>query len=611
MLRKILLYLLPGVLGLLVNGCASQGYPDGGPKDETPPRMVQSTPAPDSKNFKGRVIDIEFDELIKLNEVLQKVVISPPVDKMPTITARSKTVNIKFEGDLQPSTTYTIDFADAIQDNNENNPINNFTFSFSTGESMDSLQIAGHVFEAGTLTPVKGALVMAHVNHQDSAFTKMAPPRVAKTDELGRFTIKNLAKEVYRVFALEDVNRNYRFDQPGERIAWESKLIEPSFEYRDRIDSVFTDSLTLDTLMVSSVLAYLPDSLELFLFQEDYKTQYLSGRERKVRHRLDFIFNRPLEKRAEISMLNATPSKKDWFIYERSLANDTTSIWLTDSALISMDTLTVQFVYPVRDSLKKLIARTDTIKLFHFEEADRRKRKKDDEEETVEPLRVEGPARNLNIMGRLWLGFPVPLASVDTTGITLTQLVDTLYQPVDYRWQQDSIRIRNYQILHDWLPGEKYRLEVDSAAFEGIYGLVNKPLKYDLEINKEDSYGTLYINTLQTDTTWLLQVLSKQEKLVSQGYLPPNGKIAFRYLKPGEYWLRIVADVNRNQQWDTGDFSKGRQPESVFYYPDAITVKANWDQKVPWDLVLHPNFEFVQKNRVKKSKAKASTQQRR
>ncbi len=607
MLRNILLYLLPLLLGIIVNACASQGYPEGGPKDEIPPRMVRSTPAADSKNFEGGEINIEFDELIQLKDVLQKVVVSPPVEKMPTIVGRSKIVNIKFEEDLQPATTYTIDFADAIQDNNENNPISNFTFSFSTGESMDSLEIAGHLYEAETLTPVEGALVMAHVNHADTAFTNTLPTRVAKTDEFGRFTIKNLANEVYRVFALEDANRNYRFDQPGERIAWSSELIKPSYEYREKVDSVFTDSLTLDTVLVSTVLAYLPDSLQLFFFQEDYKSQYLTSRERKVRHRLDFIFNRRLERPLEISMLNVTPSMEQWSIYEHSASNDTVSVWLADSALISRDTLTVRLNYPVRDSLDHLVDQIDTLKLFHFEQATKKKRRKDDEEETVAPLRVVGPDKILNIGARLWIEFPVPLASMDSSALTLSQLVDTLYQPVDFKWQQDSIKIRSYQVLHDWMPGEKYRLEVDSAAFEGLYGLVNKPLKYDIEVKPEDSYGTLYINTLQVDSTWLLQVLNKQEVLQRQGFLPANGKIAFRYLKPGDYWLRIVQDVNRNKKWDTGDFREGLQPEKVFYYPDVISVRPNWDQVVPWDLEAHPNYEFIEKNRVKKSKDKNRT----
>lgn len=610
MLKNILYCLFPGLLGGILSGCASQGYPEGGPKDETPPYMVSSTPAADSRNFKGTVIEIVFDELIQLNEVLQKVVISPPVEKTPAITGRGRMVQIKFDEELQPGTTYTIDFADAIRDNNENNPLTDFTFSFSTGESRDSLQIAGHLFEAATLTPVKGALVMAHVNHNDSAFTNMVPPRVAKTDEMGRFTIKNLSHQVYRVFALEDVNRNFRFDQPGERIAWHPQLVEPSFEYRQRIDSLFTDSVTLDTVLVTKELVYIPDSLQLFLFQEDYKEQYLTSRERNVRNRLDFIFNRPLAKLPEISMVNAQPSLDKWYIFEHSANRDTVAVWLTDTTLIARDTLTVKLSYPMKDSLNNLVLKADTIKLFHFERSERKKRRKDDQEEAVEPLSVTGPPKSLEIGANLWLDFPVPLASADTSAMKLYQLADTVYNPVKFSWMQDSIKIRSYKVVHPWQPEEKYRLLIDSAAFTGIYGLVNKPLKYDFDIKAINNYAILYVHVLQADSVMLLQLLNRQEVPVKQGYLPANGKIAFRYIKPGDYFLRIVEDVNKNGKWDTGNFKEGRQPERVSYFPDAISLRANWDQLVTWDIPAHPVYEFVEKNRAKKSGQRSNTPRR-
>ncbi len=610
MLKNILYCLFPGLLGGILSGCASQGYPEGGPKDETPPYMVSSTPAADSRNFKGTVIEIVFDELIQLNEVLQKVVISPPVEKTPAITGRGRMVQIKFDEELQPGTTYTIDFADAIRDNNENNPLTDFTFSFSTGESRDSLQIAGHLFEAATLTPVKGALVMAHVNHNDSAFTNMVPPRVAKTDEMGRFTIKNLSHQVYRVFALEDVNRNFRFDQPGERIAWHPQLVEPSFEYRQRIDSLFTDSVTLDTILVTKELVYIPDSLQLFLFQEDYKEQYLTSRERNVRNRLDFIFNRPLAKLPEISMVNAQPSLDKWYIFEHSANRDTVAVWLTDTTLIARDTLTVKLSYPMKDSLNNLVLKADTIKLFHFERSERKKRRKDDQEEAVEPLSVTGPPKSLEIGANLWLDFPVPLASADTSAMKLYQLADTVYNPVKFSWMQDSIKIRSYKVVHPWQPEEKYRLLIDSAAFTGIYGLVNKPLKYDFDIKAINNYAILYVHVLQADSVMLLQLLNRQEVPVKQGYLPANGKIAFRYIKPGDYFLRIVEDVNKNGKWDTGNFKEGRQPERVSYFPDAISLRANWDQLVTWDIPAHPVYEFVEKNRAKKSGQRSNTPRR-
>jgi hypothetical protein len=322
MIKNISFVIISIVSLIFISGCANQGYPEGGPKDEDPPRMVASDPPMNATNFEGDEIEIVFNELIVLRDALQKVVVSPPLNNSPTIRGLGNKVTVVFDEELQPATTYTIDFADAIQDNNEGNPLTGFTFSFSTGDTQDSLQVSGHLFEADTHTPVAGALVMAHSNHTDTAFTKTVPARVAKTNEKGEFTIRNLAEGRYRIFALEDMNRNYRFDQPGERIAWHPDLVEPTFEWRDRVDSLFKDSVTLDTVLYTKELVYLPDSIQLFLFQEDFEEQYLDSRERQERHRLDFIFNRPLEDSLQVKPISGNTEEDDWFIYERSLRQD-------------------------------------------------------------------------------------------------------------------------------------------------------------------------------------------------------------------------------------------------------------------------------------------------
>lgn len=592
---------------LLIAGlvrCANQGYPEGGPRDETPPRMIGSTPPLNAMNFQGNEIVIEFNELIVLKEALEKVVISPPLNEQPNIRGMGNKVAVAFDEELQPATTYTIDFADAIQDNNEGNPMDGFTFSFSTGETKDSLQISGNLYEADTHTPVEGALVMAHSNHADSAFTNMVPPRVSKTNETGRFTIRNLAEGQYRLFALEDLNRNYRFDQPGERIAWHPELIEPGFEYRERVDSLFTDSVTLDTVLVTEELVYLPDSINLFLFQEDYEEQYLDTREREERHRLDFIFNRPLKDPLKINLIDAVPRKEDWYIYERSAKHDTVMIWLNDSSLISRDTLSIEATYPMHDSLKNIVERVDTLGFFHRERDQQRRKKDNDEEEQkpkADPLRARAPGGSKDIGASVWLSFPAPVAKINYEAMEVAQLVDTVYQEVDFEMEQDSLRIRNYRIKHKWQPGEEYRVVVDSAAIVDIFGRVNNDISSTFTIKTEDSYGILYVDVAGFGDDDLLQVLDSKETVTRKGYLPDNGKLAFRHMKPGQYFLRIVEDVNKNGKWDTGDFSEGIQPEQVFYYPETIEIRANWDQMVPWDIDEHPISEFVEKNRIKES----------
>ncbi|PWD99165.1 Ig-like domain-containing domain [Marinilabilia rubra] len=610
MLKNISYFLSIVFILLGLARCANQGYPEGGPRDETPPRMVSSKPPMNAVNFQGNEVEIEFDELIVLKEALQKVVISPPLNNMPTIRGLGNKVTVIFDEDLQPGTTYSIDFADAIQDNNESNALDGFTFSFSTGETQDSLEISGHVFEANTLTPVPGVLVMAHTNHADSAFTNMVPPRLAKTNEEGRFTIRNLAEGQYRVFALEDLNRNYRFDQPGERIAWLSDLVEPSFEYRERVDSLFKDSVTLDTVIVTQELAYIPDSLRLFLFQEDYKKQYLDTRERSERHRLDFIFNRPLEKPLELKMLNIQPEKEDWFVYERSARHDSVMIWLIDSTLISSDSLTLQVKYPLRDSLDNLVDQVDTLNMFHRAMEEKKRRGKDEAEDAgPDPLRFRATSGAMEIGAAPWLNFPVPLSLLQVDSLQLFVMVDTLFQPVPFDVSQDSIRIRNFRVEHEWEPGRAYQIVMDSAAFEDVYERVNRPAESSFNVKTEDSYGTVYVSVQNFDESALLQVLDSKEEVVRAGELPANGKLAFRYIKPGKYFLRIINDNNQNGEWDTGNFEQGLQPERVNYYPESITVRENWGHEVEWDIFEHPVYEFVNRNRIE-SKKRSNSQRR-
>lgn len=603
---SIFIVLVSLIVGL--SRCANIGFPEGGPVDETPPRLINSTPPLNATNFEGDEIRLEFNELIVLKDAFQKVVVSPPVNTPPVIRGMGNRVTVEFEEELQPATTYTIDFADAIQDNNEGNILEGFSFSFSTGETQDSLEVSGQVFDAFTHAPVAGVMVMAHSNLSDTAFTHVIPPRVAKTNELGQFTIRNLAEGQYRIFALEDVNRDYKFDQPGERIGWLDELVEPSFEYRDHVDSVFTevaDSLVLDTILFSKKLAYIPDSIQLFLFQEDYKEQYLESRDRKERNRLDFFFNRPLEKTAQVSIINAEPGKEDWFVYEQSLNHDTVMVWLSDSSLIERDSLTVELVFPVRDSLKNLVDQKDTLKMFHRKIEERRRGRKDDEEEKepiVDPLRVRGPGGKLEIGSVPFFNFPAPLAEVYLDSIELSMLVDSLYQPVSFDLIQDTLRIRQFALAHDWIPETSYQFVVDSGAFRDIYGRVNNLIEGQITVQPEDSYGVLYVDSRGMGENALLQVLDSKENVLRQGLIPENGKLAFRYIKPGKYFLRILMDRNQNGKWDTGDFSEGKKAEQVLYYPDVIEIRANWDQVVPWGIQEYDVYDFVNRNRVKKEK---------
>ena len=569
--------------------CANPGTPTGGPKDEKPPVLVNSIPKQNALNFNGKTIELEFDELIQLKDANQKFVVSPPVNKRPIIDPRGKRIRITFEEELQPATTYTLDFADAISDNNESNILENFRFSFSTGESTDSMVIAGNLFDAYDLSPADGILVFLHKNLEDSAFVKLVPNRIAKTDAKGRFSIQNVAPGEYRLFALDDLNRNYKFDQRGEQIAFVKEVVVPSFEYR-----MVNDSVAIDSVVAREQLFYLPDSIQMHLFKEKPVDQYLKSEERKQANKLSFMFNLPLNRNARFSFPGRTQNDQP-FVMERSLQNDTVTLWLTDSLMYNQDSLKIAVNYPALDSLLNPIERIDTLDMWHFT-VEQKKRRKKDEKEEIPALKINVPS-TIDLYAPLNIVLPTPAKYADQAGLKLFLKSDTLQNNLTFSFEQDTLNVRRYKLQYNWQPGEEYVLAMDSASFIDFYGVANKPTSHNFSIRKLDSYGTLYINVANPQPNYLIQIINRDEKVLRQSYVPASGKIAFRYIKVGEYMLKIVDDTNRNGVWDTGDYATQLLPEEVFYYPEKVNVRANWDIKIEMDRALFDVYEFSQKFR--------------
>ena len=293
--KKRLIRSLLGVAALVATlySCASMGRPDGGPFDETPPRFIGSTPAAGAVNTKKSKIVLDFDEFIKLEKASEKVVVSPPQLQQPEIKPGGKRITVNLLDSLKPNTTYTIDFSDAIVDNNEGNPLGNFAFTFSTGASIDTMEVSGTLLEASDLEPIKGMLVGLHSNLNDSAFTKLPFDRVARTDSRGHFTIRGIAPGKYRIFGLMDAVQNFFYNQKGEAVAFNDSLIIPRFEERIRQDTAWVDSLTIDTIVEQKYTYFLPDNIVLRSFKKPSVSQYLVKSERLTPNKFSLYFSAP------------------------------------------------------------------------------------------------------------------------------------------------------------------------------------------------------------------------------------------------------------------------------------------------------------------------------
>ncbi|MDR2534320.1 MAG: Ig-like domain-containing protein [Tannerellaceae bacterium] len=596
-------------LSLIAYSCANIGSPNGGPYDEKPPRFISSKPAPNELNFKGKTIEILFDELIVLDKPSENVIITPPQIMLPVITAEGRKAVVELKDTLKSNTTYTIDFTNSIGDNNEKNVLENFAFAFSTGEALDSLEISGHLLSADNLEPVPGIIVGLHANHDDSAFVKEAFTRTSKTNDRGRFVIRNIAEGSYRIFALNDKNRDYKFDQPGEEIAFGDSIIIPSFEFTSRQDTIRKDSVTIDTILTVPYTRFTPDNIVLKLFKEKFERQYAMRHERSQANRLTLRFNAPLDSIPSPLPLNFTPADSLWYIPQRADGGVAIHYWITDSTVWRQDTLTMEITYPASDSLNVLRPVTDTVSLSLRPAPRSESRRRRTDEEKAEPpavlqLTVKGVQNRYDTVSVL---FDEPVAALSPDMFRFEQKADTIWQPVDFELMPDTANPLNFFIMRKWGYGESYRIEVDSAAVTSIYGRGNDAASVQFAIKARDEYGHLYVNV-----EGLPDGAPAFGELVDNGDRPvrkvrfEGGGLLFMDLPPASYGVRLTVDLNDNFMWDTGNYAGLLQPETVYYYHKIIEIKRNWEIEENWNLLAQP-FTRQKPIEITKNKPKEIT----
>ena len=607
---------------LVLMGCARMGNPDGGWYDETPPRVVGATPADRATNVRAKKVRIEFNEFIKIENATENVIVSPPQLEAPEIKAAGKFIDVKLIDSLKADITYTIDFSDAISDNNEGNPLGNYTYSFSTGDHIDTMEVSGYVVSADDLEPIKGALVGLYANLADSAFRTLPMLRVGRTDGRGHFVIKGVAPGTYRCYALEDADGNYMYSQKSERLAFNHDLIVPSSKPDVRQDTIWTDSLHINAINRVSYTHFLPDDITLRAFRPIVTDRYLLKTERTVADHFTLFFSYGNLQLPIIKGLNF--DERNAFVMETTAKKDTLTYWLRDTALINQDTLRIALSYLMTDSMSQLTEHVDTLELLSkqpyarrmkaaqkdfekWKKGEEKKKKRGERYDSIMPtkslkLQLEVP-QELDPDRNLYFHSEVPLARIDTSRIHLYAKHDTLWYQARYELTRklnadedslmgDSLKYARHLMLRgEWKPGIEYSLELDTIAFTDMYGNVTKPTKMGFKVNENDAYGTLLMTILNMkDKHLLLELLDGSGKIVKE-VTTDDGQAEFFYLKEGVYYLRMLVDDNRNGRWDTGDFDQDRQPEEVYYYPEEISIKAKWDITETWNPQAKRLFE--------------------
>lgn len=605
---------------MLVAACANMGRPEGGPRDELPPVYVRSTPSMGQLNVKGNKITVEFDENIALDDAMNKIVVSPAQRTTPAISSNAKRVTVELRDTLLPNTTYTIDFADAIKDLNEGNVLDGLALDFATGDTIDTLRISGMVFEAQTLEPAQGMLVGVYSNLEDSAIHTLPMERITKTNQLGQFTIRNLKEGSYRIFALNDVNRDYHWDR-SENVAFYDVTISPTATPTTVTDTLMRENGQRDSLVTRDATRYLPDDVLLTWFNEGYSSQYLKDYKRPERNKITFQFGTKADTLPIIRLLNthrAGDEISTWSMLDASPTLDTLTYWIADTSLVALDSITLEASYMRTDTNDCLSWTTDTLR-FNIrtvkKKEEKKKKKKDEEEEDSIPkiphmeLRVSsGSSQELN-RGLVITG-GTPIVSFDTTAVKLEMQVDTLWYPIEQpRFHRlDSLKPMTYTAPYEWEEGTKYRLTIDSAAVHDIYGLDNEPLTHEFTTKKSDDYSTVSFTITGLDERpAIVEVLNTSDKPV--GYAPVENNIAtIAYLPPGTYYARLYIDANGDGQWTTGSLSDSipHQPEETYYYPKKLTLKKNWTIEQSWDInelpVDQQKPQEIKKNKPKRKK---------
>ncbi len=606
--RKNLLLCLLALL--LTAACASIGNPDGGRFDETPPRVVGSSPADGAVNVSKRKVQILFDEYIKLEKASEKVVISPPQIEPANVRADGKRVKVDFYDSLRANTTYTIDFSDAIEDNNEGNPMGQYTFSFSTGDVIDTMQVSGRVLNAADLEPIKGIMVglyPADSTWNDTLFRTRPFLRVSRTNGEGRFTIKGVKDGAYRVRALDDKDGDFVFSQKNERVAFDTAVYVTGSFPDVRMDTVWRDSLWYDSIRVVPYTHYTPDDVLLLAFLEDGQERHLLKTVYPEPTNFTFYFTAPSDSTPRIKGLNFD---ERCLVADASLKNDTVTFWVTDTALIHrQDTLSMILSYMETDTLGQLVVTNDTLDLspkttyakiaaerskqIEAWEKDRERRQK----KAKKPLPYEE-----NPYERTWLeaGFKPsgslapnqnvrylakePILEVDTTKIHFYVKKDTDWLPAPFLFMPEERSAKSYMLYAEWEPGQKYRFVMDTAAVVSVLEHESKSVRQEFHVRAVEEYGSIFIHVISPDTGVVVQLLSKNDKVEAQQRTDKDGNADFFFMKPGEYYMRCYVDANGNGQWDTGDYASGLQPERVYYFGKPLPLKAQWDLRQDWDV---------------------------
>jgi uncharacterized protein (DUF2141 family) len=528
-IQRILSFFFLIAVVLAALQCARRGTPTGGPKDTTPPVLLKAEPENLTTEFKAKKIKLYFDEYIKLEDVQNQLIVSPPLKYNPEVSPQggaSKYVEIILKDTLLENTTYTLNFGQSIVDNNEGNPNSFLTYVFSTGTYIDSLTVSGVVKDAFNKKADEFISVMLYeidTAYTDSTTFNKPPNYITNTlDSTTIFQLKYLKAGKYAIIAIKDESKNNVFDQNTDKIGF----IED------------TVSLPTDTVYLLNLFKEIPNySLKTPNYAAANKIIFgYSGGDVKL----------------DIEALTEIPDSISTLVV-KDPEKDTLNYWFTPFEIDSI-------IFKVTNERLKKID-TFTVKTRKL---------------AADSLMLSPSHRSkINFADEFYITSSIPVVAIDTTKMAIFNK-DTI--AVNFKAQLDTAKNR---MLMDFEKeaDEIYFLNLLPNSITDFFGETNDTINYRLSTGGYADFGNLRLN-LAGEITYpiIVQLTDVKEKLYREIYVSEAKTLDFNTLEPGNYLVRIIFDSNGNGKWDTGNYLKKIQPEKVIYYPSVIEMRANWEK---------------------------------
>ena len=525
------------LLIVVINGCAKRGSPTGGPVDSIPPVLINASPKINSTNFDSKEIRLTFDEFVKLDKVDEQLIISPPLNKssyeVKPLNGVTKKVFLEFIDSLETETTYSINFGNSIKDNNEGNPLTFFSYTFSTGETIDSLYVRGNISDA--FDKETDDYISIHLYRIDSIFNDSIiynnrPTYISNSLDSTTYQFKNIKEGEYLILALKDIDNNYFFDPFYDKIG-------------------FIDSLI--TLPRDSIINFKLFKEETSLIWD--KPHFINS------EKIGFGYYGKLDLK-NIEIESSIPDSVN-YTYTKENEKDTLIFWLSKNSF---------------DSLNFNLIEKDTTKLVTVK-FDRAK------DTLIDSLSISPKTANIiHLKETFKLSSNIPLKNIEDSLITIRD-IDSLIVPFTTSINDNLDQI---DIEFEVSPSDNYRVFILPEAIKDVRGVSNDTLQYNVVSQSLEDYGNVYLDVIRNSSSkFILQMIDSNGEVIRVfKNVNQDATYNFDYVRPGKYIFRLIEDANNNDKWDTGNYLKKIKPERVYYFSNELEVRANWDLNETFNL---------------------------